>query len=52
MKGSLDGVSKKMDKLVAFLEKKTPEEQQAVDMVARRGGEAAVIEVCKINSQL
>lgn len=47
MKGSLDGVSKKMDKLVEFLEKRTPEEQKASDMVERRGGEAIVVEVCQ-----
>jgi hypothetical protein len=45
MKGNLDGVSKKMDKLVEFLEKKSPEEQKVAEMVERRGGEAAVIEV-------
>jgi hypothetical protein len=45
MEGSLDSVSKKMDKLVEFLEKRTPEEQKAADMVERRGGEAIVVEV-------
>ena len=47
MKGSLDGVSKKMDKLVEFLEKRTPEEQKASDMVERHGGEAIAAEVCQ-----
>jgi hypothetical protein len=45
MKGSLDGMSEKMDKLVEFLDKKSPEEQKAVDTIERNGGEAAVIEV-------
>ena len=47
MKGNLDGVSKKMDRLVEFLEKKSPDEQKAMDIVARNGGEAAVIGVSK-----
>jgi hypothetical protein len=49
MKGSLDNMTKKMDKLVEFLDKKSPEEQKAVDMVARHGGEAAVVGVSQAN---
>lgn len=44
MKGTLDNVSKKMDKLVAFLERMSPEEQTTADLVERRG-EAAVVDV-------
>ena len=47
MKGSLDGVSKKMDKLVEFIEKKSPDEQKAAELVERRGGEAVVVEVSR-----
>ena len=45
MKGSLDSVSKNVDRLVEFLEKKSPGERDAVDMVESRGGAAAVIGV-------
>lgn len=45
MKGSLDGVSRDTGKIVAFLEKRTPAEQQVVDMVERKGGAENVIEV-------
>jgi hypothetical protein len=45
MKGSLDSVSKNVDRLVKFLEKKSPGERDAVDMVESRGGAAAVIGV-------
>lgn len=47
IKGTVDGVSKKVDKLIEFLDKMSPEEKKAADMVERRGGEAAVIEVSK-----
>jgi hypothetical protein len=45
MKGSLDSMTKKMDKLVQFLDKKSPDEQKVADMVASHGGEAAVVGV-------
>lgn len=45
MKGAVEGVSKKMEKLIEFLEKRSPDEQKAAEMVEQRGGEAAVIEV-------
>ncbi|KIM78706.1 hypothetical protein PILCRDRAFT_10927 [Piloderma croceum F 1598] len=43
MKGSLDTVSKNVDRLIEFLEKKSPGERDVVDMVESRGGAAAVI---------
>jgi hypothetical protein len=51
MKGNLDTVSVKMDKLVAFLEQKTPEEKKAMDIVARHG-EAAVVAVSQYSARL
>ena len=44
MKSTLDQVSAKVDKVVAFLEKLSPEEKRVVDAVQQRG-EAAVLEV-------
>ena len=45
MKGSLDKVSKNVDRLIDFIEKKSPGERDVVDMVESRGGAAAVIGV-------
>jgi hypothetical protein len=47
MKGTVDGVSTKLDKLLDFIQKKSPEEQKAAEMVERRGGEAAVMEASR-----
>lgn len=47
MKGSLDSMTKKMDKLVQFLDKKSPDEQKVADMIASHGGEATVVGVRK-----
>lgn len=44
MKGTLDQVSAKVDKVIAFLEKMSPEEKKVVESIQQRGL-AAVIEV-------
>jgi hypothetical protein len=51
MKGSLDSMTKKMDKLVQFLDKKSPDEQKVADMIASHGGEATVVGVRKTSWQ-
>lgn len=43
MKGTLDKVSAKVDKVIAFLEKTSPEEKRAIEAVEQRGAAAVVM---------